>query len=119
MRFKTKRQEAEFKELDPRIRAIFLELDWRFGGDDGLMITHIKRTPEEQQMFYPANPTKPSPHLDNPVRAIDIRNSDMDKETQLAIVNYFNEWWPEHVILLNDRGTGSPHIHIAVRKKDA
>lgn len=121
MRFKTERQKGEWPMLDPRVRAIFLELEEMFGHliPGGFMITHIRRTPEEQQLFYPTEPNRTSPHLDDPVRAIDIRNSDISPELRVTMANYFNEWWPEAVILWNDRGTGSPHLHIAVRKRNA
>jgi len=103
MQFKQEHLKEEFFHLeatDPRLRAILFELDFffqqKFGR--GLLVTCVWRTEEEQQKLYPeffarVGRARPSPHLDRPSRAVDLRSKDLQPEEIEALRNYFQTWW--------------------------
>ena len=130
MQFKHESLRNEFFHLeatDPRLRAILAELDFflqkKFGRE--LLITGVWRTEAEQQKLYPEffarlGRARPSPHLDRPCRAVDLRSRDLQADEIEALRNYFQNWWgdlPGAAFLINDRGGAFPHIHIQVGKK--
>ncbi len=128
MEFKGSREQLEFfgPDLDGRVRAIALELDlWTsHNSKKAMFCTGILRTPEEQAAIYPANPTKPSPHLDRPCRAADFRRTQFTADELTDLVSYFARYWgkwhyketgnPLAILLVDDRGAASPHLHLAV-----
>lgn len=101
--FKTPRQEEEFwsEKIDPRIRAIILELA-RYSQNNfnkTMVITHVCRTIEEQNQLYPDwapqhnGKIKPSAHLDKPSRAVDIRSSIYTLEEIEELKSWFEKWF--------------------------
>ncbi|HXF49621.1 MAG TPA: hypothetical protein VNL73_09405 [Verrucomicrobiae bacterium] len=122
-----RRQFYDLEAIDPRVRAVAVELDFFFQKKFGreLVVTSVGRTEVEQRELYPeffarVGRVRPSPHLDFPCRAVDIRSRDLSAEEVQALREYFATWWeelPGWVILVNDRGTASPHIHIQVGKR--
>lgn len=123
MKYADPRFEVQFygDEVDPRLRAICLELDlWltqKFNKE--MLMTGLLRTPEEQAAIYPDNPTKPSPHLDRPCRAADFRRTHLEHGELITLVGYFAQHWGAHhsgLLLVDDRGPAHPHLHIAVYK---
>jgi len=130
MQFKHEHLKEEFfhvEATDPRLRAIVVELDFFFQKKFGreLLTTCVWRTEAEQQKLYPeffnrVGLTRPSPHLDRPCRAVDLRSKDLCPEEIEALRNYFQSWWgdlPNAAFLINDRGSAFPHIHIQIGKK--
>lgn len=89
------------------------------------MVTSVGRTEEEQKELYPdffarVGRVCPSPHLDRPCRAVDIRSRDLSALEVQALREYFATWWeelPGWVFLVNDRGGTFPHIHVQVGVK--
>lgn len=128
MDFKSEREQREFfgAEFDGRVRAIATELDlWSiYNFKKSMLVTGVLRTPEEQAAIYPGNPTKPSPHLDRPCRAVDFRRIQFTAEELNHLVVYFSQNWgkwhyretgnPLAIMLIDDRGATTPHLHIAV-----
>lgn len=128
MEFKSAREQHEFfgSELDGRVRAIALELDlWIiYNFKKAMFCTGVLRTTAEQAAIYPANPTKPSPHLDRPCRAIDFRRTQFTADELLVLTSYFSKNWgkwhykesgnPLAILLVDDRGAATPHLHLAV-----
>ncbi len=130
MQFKHESLRQQFYDLnatDPRLRAVVSELDFFFQQKFGreLVITSVGRTEEEQQVLYPEfferiGRVRPSPHLDRPCRAVDLRSRDLSGDEIQALREYFENWWeelPGWAFLVNDRGSAFPHIHIQVGRK--
>ena len=127
MEFLSARQQQEFygPDLDGRVRAIACELDlwsmWQY--QKRMFCTAVLRTPAEQAAIYPNNPAKPSPHLDRPCRALDFRRIHFTAEELQALTAYFAHYWgrwhyketgnPAAILLVDDRGPASPHLHLA------
>lgn len=130
MQFKQDSLRRQFYDLDAtdaRVRAVVMEIDFffrqRFGRE--LVVTSVCRTEEEQRELYPdffarVGRARPSPHLDRPCRAVDIRSRDLSALEVQALREYFATWWeelPGWVFLVNDRGGAFPHIHVQVGVK--
>lgn len=130
MQFKADRQKTEFNglELDGRVRAIALELDFwlTLKHKKQMFVTGVKREAAEQAAIYPDNPTKSSPHVitsTNPlVRAVDFRRAHLVPAELITLVGYFNQNWgrfnlasgnPYAILLVDDQGPTVPHLHLA------
>lgn len=131
MKFKQESLRQQFYDLegtDPQLRAVVGELDFFFQQKFGreLVVTSVCRTEEEQRQLYPefferVGRARPSPHLDFPCRAVDLRSRDLKPEEIDALRDYFDVWWGELLgwaFLVNDRGGAFPHIHIQVGKRN-
>lgn len=116
MKYKIANMGSEFSsdKIDPRLRAVLLELDRWFKAKFNyeMTITEILRTQTEEEQLNPT--VKHSAHLDG--RAADIRTKDMPVEVLEAAKIYLLKWWPMPYaqILFNDRGEKFPHIHIGI-----
>lgn len=107
--------------VDTRLKTVCNALDAWLQTAHGkeMIMTGLLRTPAEQAAIYPDNPTKSSPHLDRPCRAADFRRTHLTPEELVALVAYFsNQWGAAHkaLLLVDDRGSEHPHLHIAVFK---
>ena len=109
-----------YEELDPRCRAILLELDewleWKF--NKGIVITQIGRTLEENKAIGGFEFSAHIIREDEYVRAVDFRSRIYTEEEKIAIVNHLEKTWNRHVkfihIVATTHGTG-PHIHVNIR----
>ena len=110
--------ELNSDQTDSRVRAIIKDVDDRcrrkFNYE--LTITEVLRNQVEEDKLNPT--VKLSPHVDRPCRAVDFRNSDMPVGVKEFLFNYIPHWWPDAVLLWNDRGDASPHCHLAVRTQE-
>lgn len=111
--------------VNPRLKTVCTETDaWLLATyQKEMFMTGLIRTPAEQALIYPDNPTKPSPHLitaDNPLcRAADFRRTHLTADELLGLVGFFShKWGAAHkaLLLVDDRGPAHPHLHIAVYK---
>ena len=118
MKFKIANMGSEFSsdQVDPRLRAVLLELDrWlkaKFNFE--MTITELGRTETEEMKLNPTVNGKA--HVARPCRGADIRTKDMPQEVLAAVKIFFLKWWPMPYaqILFNDRGVKFPHIHVGI-----
>jgi hypothetical protein len=130
LRYKTEKLEAEFLSLhhfDPRLRAVVRELayiaEMQFGKD--LIITCVSRTAQEQIQLYPeyfkeTGKPKPSGHMDDPVRAVDIRSKHLTNQEILTLIQWFNDHFKFGVywsLLYENPGKEIAHLHCQCPKK--
>lgn len=107
--------------IDVRLKTVCGDLDAWLQAAHGkeMVMTGLLRTPAEQALIYPNNPTKSSPHLDRPCRAADFRRTHLNAEDLVALIAYFsNQYGAAHkaLLLVDDRGPAHPHLHCAVYK---
>ena len=127
--FKTQGIEDEWNdEIDERLRILILAfVAWRYERfSKKILVTHIKRTNEEQDAFYAndpeyqKNPWK-STHQTVPVRAADIRVYDWtraEREEALKWVNnHFKYSSNKQCLLIHSVGWGY-HAHFQVPSGD-
>lgn len=116
IKFKTKRQEKEFMQLDPRLKAIVFEAsNFAETLDKIITITECIRTRKEQRKIYPDKPRKRSVHEFN--RGADLRVWNWKEIEIKALENRINKYWPygrkKKSCIVHNVGRGK-HFHIQV-----
>lgn len=117
--YKEDYQRDEFEnQLDPRVQGIVFSADV-FSITHGLpeiLITEICRTQKQQAEYYPKQPDRPSPHLERPSRAVDLRSRHYTSAERRLLVDFITHWFSciGVKVLVNDRGEANPHLHIQV-----
>jgi len=110
------------EDIDPRLRAIALGLEWFIAKKlkKNMTITCIGRTKKENDAcgghIYSAHIIRENEWI----RAFDMRSRDYSAEEIEAITDYLDSCWNGNGYFLNvvatSHGTG-PHIHLNIRYK--
>ncbi len=117
LQFKTPKQEQEFENVDPRIKALTFYVTYYFNVVLKVVpvITSVWRTEEEQKQFLKEGKTTAtmSPHQFG--RAVDIRLNDVPRDTIPLLVATINQKWARNdgkvTALMHGIGQGI-HIHL-------
>ncbi len=117
LQFKTPKQEQEFENVDPRIKALTFYVTYYFNVVLKVVpvITSVWRTEEEQKQFLKEGKTTAplSPHQFG--RAVDIRLNDVPRDTIPLLVATINQKWSRNdgkvTALMHGIGSGI-HIHL-------